>query len=115
MRTFEGYPRDDGPAGVRNYVAVIPTSVTASPVAAEIADRSAETVRATPHQMGTDPPAATRDQIERTLTGVGSNPNVGGTLVVDLGTEAIDADDIADAVAATGRDAETLSIREAGG
>ncbi|SNZ15509.1 altronate dehydratase large subunit [Natronoarchaeum philippinense] len=115
MRTFEGYPRDDGPAGVRNYVAVIPTSVTASPVAAEIADRSAETVRATPHQMGTDPPAAARDQVERTLTGVGSNPNVGAALVVDLGTEAIDADDIADAVAATGRGAATLSIREAGG
>lgn len=115
MRTFEGYPRDDGPAGVRNYVAVIPTSVTASPVAAEVADRSAETVRATPHQMGTDPPAATREQVERTLAGVATNPNVGAALVVALGTEAIDADDIADAVAATGRDVETLSIREAGG
>lgn len=115
MRTFDGYPRDDGPAGVRNYVAVIPTSVTASPVATAIADRSAENVRATPHQMGSDPPEATREQVERTLAGVGSNPNVGAALVVGLGTEATDVDDIADAVAATGRDVETLSIREAGG
>ncbi|NHN49424.1 UxaA family hydrolase [Halostella sp. JP-L12] len=115
METFEGYPRDSGPAGVRNYVAVVPTSVAASAVAEAVADRSAENVRSTPHQMGIDPPDAARDQIERTLSGVGRNPNVGAALVVGLGPERIAADDVADEIADAGRDVEVLSIREAGG
>ncbi|GAB3310540.1 galactonate dehydratase [Haloplanus rallus] len=115
MSTFEGYRRSDGPAGVRNYVAVLPVSIAASAIADEIADRAGENVRSTPHQMGRDPPAAAREQIERTLTGVGRNPNVGAALVVGFGTERIDADEIADGVAAAGRPVETLSVREAGG
>lgn len=115
MTTFDGYPREDGPAGVRNYVAVIPASVTASPVAETIADRASEPVRATPHQMGTDPADVAREQIERTLSGIAKNPNVGAVLVVALGTETIDIDRIADAAAAAGRDTEQLAIRETGG
>ena len=115
MATFEGYERPDGPAGVRNYVAVVPTSVAASPIADEIADRTGENVRSTPHQMGSDPPEAAREQIERTLIGVGTNPNVGAALVVSLGTETTDPEEIADGIADAGRDVETLSIREAGG
>jgi altronate dehydratase large subunit len=49
------------------------------------------------------------------LVGIGQNPNVGGALVVELGTEDIDAEDIADRIAADGTTVETLSIREAGG
>ncbi|QCS44933.1 UxaA family hydrolase [Natrinema versiforme] len=115
MATFEGYPRDSGPAGVRNYVAVIPTSVAASAVAEAIADRAGEHIRATPHQMGIDPPDGAREQIERTLTGVGRNPNVGAAVVVGLGPETVDAEVVADGIAAAGRHVETLSIREAGG
>ncbi|MBX0297038.1 UxaA family hydrolase [Haloarcula nitratireducens] len=115
MASFEGYERPVGPAGVRNYVAVLPTSVAASPVADEIADRAGENVRSTPHQMGGDPPDAAREQIERTLAGAGTNPNVGAALVVSLGTETVDADRVANDVADAGRDVETLSVREAGG
>lgn len=115
MATFQGYRRADGPAGVRNYVAVVPTSVAASAVAEAIADRAVENVRSTPHQMGIDPPDEAREQIERTLSGVGQNPNVGAALVVSLGPETIDADRIADEITGAGRDVETLSIREAGG
>lgn len=115
MVTFSGYPRPDGPAGVRNYVAVVPTSVAASAVAEAIADRAVENVRSTPHQMGIDPPDVAREQIERTLSGVGRNPNVGAALVVSLGTETIDTNGIADTIASTGRDVETLSIRKSGG
>ncbi|MGQ3722428.1 UxaA family hydrolase [Natrialba aegyptia] len=115
MATFDGYPRESGPAGVRNYVAVIPLSVTASPIAEAVADRTAANVRATPHQMGTDPPEAAREQVERTLSGVARNPNVGAALVVSLGTETVDADAVADAAAAAGRDVETLSVHEVGG
>jgi len=115
MHTFRGYPRSSGPPGVRNYVAVIPTSVATAAIADEIADRTGSNVRSTPHQMGADPPDGAREQIERTLVGVGTNPNVGAAVVVGLGTERIGIDDVADEIAAADRDVETISVREVGG
>jgi altronate dehydratase large subunit len=115
MNEFEGYRRPDGSVGVRNHVAVVPVSVTASSLAERIATDAGDGVVATPHGMGSNQPAPARAQTRRVLQGVGRNPNVGAALVVALGTEAIDADDVADAVADAGRPAETLRIREVGG
>lgn len=113
--TFIGYRRADGRVGVRNHVAVIPTSVAASSVSRGIADRAGTWAKATPHQMGTTQPDATRRQAERVLVGIGRNPNVGAVLVVELGTEDIGAADLADRIATTGKSVETLAIRDAGG
>ncbi|MFB6106362.1 MAG: UxaA family hydrolase [Halobacteriaceae archaeon] len=113
--TFTGYRRPDGRIGVRNHVAVVPTSVAASAVAEHVAEEAGPWARATPHQMGTTMPDTAREQTERTLSGVATNPNVGAALVVELGTEDVDADAIADAVADAGRPVETLAIREVGG
>jgi len=113
--TFMGYRREDGRIGVRNHVAVIPTSVVASSVAEAIADEAGEWARPTPHQMGTSQPAPAREQTRRVLEGTGRNPNVGAALVVELGTEDLDAEALADRIAETGTAVETLSIREAGG
>ncbi len=113
--TFSGYRRPDGRVGVRNHVAVIPTSVAASSVAEATAAEAGEPARATPHQMGASQPDRAREQTERVLTGVGRNPNVGGALVVELGTEDVDADDVADGIAAVETPVETLTVREAGG
>jgi altronate dehydratase large subunit len=115
MNEFEGYRRPDGSVGVRNHVAVVPVSVTASSLAERIATDAGDGVVATPHGMGSNQPAPARAQTRRVLRGVGRNPNVGAALVVALGTEAIDADDVGDAVADAGRPAETLRIREVGG
>ncbi|MFB6173483.1 MAG: UxaA family hydrolase [Halobacteriales archaeon] len=115
MDTFEGYRRPDGRVGVRNHVAAIPTSVAASPIADRIAADAGERARSTPHQMGTSQPASTREQTERVLAGIGRNPNVAAALVVELGTEETDADDLADRIADSGKPVETLSIRGAGG
>lgn len=113
--TFSGYRRPDGRIGVRNHVAVIPTSVAVSSIAKRIADSSGEHVRATPHQMGTSQPKRAREQTERVLTGVGQNPNVAAALVLELGTESIDAEAIADGITESGVPAETMSVREVGG
>jgi len=115
VSTFTGYRRPNGHIGVRNHVAVIPTSVAASSVATGVADRAGAWAKATPHQMGTSQPARARVQTERVLDGIGRNPNVGAALVVELGTEDIDADDLADRISRTGKSVEALSIREAGG
>ncbi|WP_222912998.1 UxaA family hydrolase [Natrinema sp. SYSU A 869] len=115
MQTFSGYRRDDGRIGVRNRVAVLPTSVAASSVSEQIAADAGSSVTATPHQMGTDQPDPARKRTERVLAGIGRNPNVGGALVVELGTEAADASAIADEIANGDTPVETLSIRDAGG
>lgn len=114
-RTFSGYRRPDGRVGVRNHVAVIPTSVAASAVASAVAHEAGAWARATPHQLGTSQPAPAQKQTERVLAGIGRNPNVGAALLVELGTEDIDVDDLADRIARSGTTTETLCIREAGG
>ena len=115
LDSFEGYRRPDGRVGVRNHVAVVPVSVTASAVATQLAAEAGPQVRATPHQMPLDPVAYAREQTERVLRGIGSHPNVGATLLVALGTETIAIDELADDIAGTGTPVETLSIRDARG
>ena len=83
--TFEGYRRPDGRVGVRNYVAVIPTSVAAAAVATATADEVGAWARATPHQLGTSEPDAARRPTERRLDGIGQNPKVGAVALVELG------------------------------
>jgi altronate dehydratase large subunit len=112
---FRGFRRADGRVGVRNLVAVIPVSVRARAAAQRLASDAAEWVRATPHQMPLDPPDGAREQVETVLEGVGANPNVAAALYVELGTERIDADALADGVAETGKPAETLTVRDVGG
>ena len=112
---FIGYRRADGRVSVRNHVAVLPTSVAASAVASRAADEAGDWARATPHQMGTSQPDPAREQTERVLAGIGRNPNVGAVLLLELGTEDVDIDRIADRVVETGAPVETLSIREVGG
>jgi altronate dehydratase large subunit len=112
---IKGFRRDDGRLGVRNYVAILPLSVATSPIAERVAADAGQWARACPHQMGTDQPAATREQTERVLVGVGRNPNVGAALVVALGTEDIDVETVADGIARSGTTAETLTVREVGG
>lgn len=113
--TFTGYRRPNGDIGVRNHVAVIPTSVAVSSVASKMATEAGDWARATPHQMGTSQPEPAREQTVRVLRGIGRNPNVGGALVVELGTEEIDAERLADAIAETGKPVETVCVREEGG
>ncbi|MFB6141289.1 MAG: UxaA family hydrolase [Halosimplex sp.] len=115
MDTFSGYRRPDGRIGVRNHVAVLPTSVAASPVADRIADDAGRWARATPHQMGTSQPDEGGERTRDVLAGIGANPNVGGALVVELGTEDIDAGEVADDIVRSGKPVETLSVRDAGG
>jgi len=117
--TFPGYLRPVGPAGCRNYIAVLPASLCANEVARRIAEglagvRPGLDVVALPHghgccQMGVDL-ATTR----RTLAGLGRHPNVFATLVVGLGCETLAADELA-ADIAPARPVEVLVIQVAGG
>src|SRR4051812_32947793 len=94
--TFQGYLREDGRAGTRNYIAVVAASNCAAHTAEEVA-RSYEGVSLPPnvdgvvafphgegcgHAFGPDV-----DQLRRTLAGVLMHPNVSAAVILGLGCE----------------------------
>lgn len=115
MSDFQGYRRADGRVGVRNHVLVLPLSVAASPIAQTIADHAGPRVKAAPHEMTVEHASPNTDQTERTLIGVGKNPNVAAVVVLALGTEYSDEATIADEIAQSGKPVETCTVREIGG
>jgi altronate hydrolase len=93
---FRGYPRADGRAGTRNYIAVVAASNCAAHTAQRIAESYAgetlppnvDGVVAFPHGEGCGhsigPDTA---QLQRTLAGVLDHPNVSAAIILGLGCE----------------------------
>jgi altronate hydrolase len=94
--TFQGYLREDGRVGTRNYIGVVAASNCAAHTAELIAASFANTtlpanvdgVVAFPHgdgcgqTMGPD-----TDQLRRTLSGVLDHPNISAAVILGLGCE----------------------------
>jgi altronate hydrolase len=94
--TFLGYPRSDGRAGTRNYIAVVAASncaahtaeLIAQSFAAEKLPPNVDGIVAFPHgegcgqAMGPD-----TEQLQRTLEGVLDHPNISAALILGLGCE----------------------------
>jgi len=94
--TFQGYVREDGRVGTRNYIAVVAASNCAAHTAELIAASFAGTVLppnvdgvvAFPHGDGcgqTQGPDTA--QLQRTLAGVLAHPNVAAAVILGLGCE----------------------------
>jgi altronate dehydratase large subunit len=112
--TFRGYPRSNGSAGTRNYVGVLSTVVCAN----EVADGIARQVQGTAcfmHQQGCCQTPVDIARVNDTLTGLGRNPNLFAVLLVSLGCESTDVGGVAEAIAASGKRVETVSIQDIGG
>lgn len=114
MIKVRGYVRPDGKIGIRNHLLVIPSSVCAYETARRIGDEIEESV-VIPNQQGCGQIGEDLKMIFRTLAGLGKNPNVGGVLVVGLGCDAIQGQDLADEIAKSGKPVECLIIQENGG
>lgn len=112
-REFLGYPRSDGTVGTRNHLLVIPSVVCANHVAARIAAEVGAV--AIPHGYGCGLLGADKEQVFRTLVGMGKNPNVGAVLVVGLGCEAIQPRKVAEAISESQKPVRVVVIQEAGG
>lgn len=94
--TFQGYAREDGRVGTRNYIAVVAASNCAAHTADWIArsfegqklPENVDGIVAFPHgegcamSMGPD-----LDQLRRTLGGVLAHPNVSSAIILGLGCE----------------------------
>lgn len=109
-----GYKRENSTYGIRNHLAIIPTSVCASETAVKIAHLVPNSV-ALPHQHGCCQVGDDFKQTVQTLIGIGKNPNVGAVLVIGLGCEGIQANLVSEEIAKTGKPVDLLIIQDNGG
>ncbi|WP_227355987.1 UxaA family hydrolase [Haladaptatus salinisoli] len=112
--TFIGYRRSDGRLGTRNRVLVLPSVICSHLVAEEVAARADRAVVA-PHDHGCAQLGADNDQTKETFLGVGSNPNIAGTVVVGLGCEHVQSDSVAAALSSRNLPVREIAIQDAGG
>lgn len=111
---FEAYERDSREIGVRNNVLVLPSVICSHLVADRIADVVPNAVSA-PHDHGCAQIGFDNDQTRRTFMGLAANPNIAGTVVVGLGCEVLQSDDVAAGMADLAVPVRELSIQGAGG
>ena len=111
---FFGYAREDGSFGVRNYLLVMSTVSCANGVVNAIARSVAES-KAITHTEGCGRGPEDLAIANRTLIGLGKNPNVGAVLIIGLGCEFIRADFLAEVLAQSKKPVEYLLIQKEGG
>jgi len=98
--------------GIRNHLLVLPSVFCANLVAQRIAEASPGAI-ALPHPYGCAQLDA--DRVADTLVGMGTHPNVGASIVVGLGCEVVQADELATRIAASGQTVKVLNIQHEGG
>lgn len=93
-RSFQGFRRTDGQAGVRNEIWIIPTVGCVNNVAAAIerqaqhyATGTIDAVAAFPHPYGCSQMGEDQEHTRRILADLINHPNAGGVLVLGLGCE----------------------------
>ncbi|WP_415382793.1 UxaA family hydrolase [Halosimplex sp. TS25] len=111
---FEAVDRGDRGVGVRDRVLVLPSVICSRIVADRIAEAVPGAVSA-PHDHGCGQIGDDKSQTLRAFLGVGSNPNVAGTVVVGLGCESIQSDDVAADLSDLGVPVRETAIQDAGG
>ena len=112
--TFMGYRRPDGTVGTRNHLVVIPSVFCANTTAQKIAAQIPGAV-AMPHCVGCSQVGLDLELTARTLKAMGCHPNAGAVLVIGLGCERFDPQELYDAVRATGKPVAKFVIQEEGG
>ena len=112
--TFKGYRRPDGKVGIRNHVLILPTSVCAAQVAAEIA-RGVRGCVAACHAYGCCQVGADARLTFRTLRNTAANSNVGAVVVVGLGCEGLEPLAMIQAIEGLGKPSAGVIIQEDGG
>jgi altronate dehydratase large subunit len=111
--SFWGYQRENGTAGVRNVIAIIPSVFCAARVAQCISQNVPGTVPFS-HPLGCSQVGDDLEITARTLIGIGSNPNFAGVVVVGLGCERFTARELAEGIGSSGKRVEMVIIQEEG-
>lgn len=113
-RSLTLFERAGRSPGVRNHVLVIPSVICSHLVADTIADQVAGAVPAS-HDHGCAQIGEDKAATERTMINVATNPNVAGAVVVGLGCESVQSDDVQAGMEAAGLPVASTVIQRAGG
>ncbi|WP_349687397.1 UxaA family hydrolase [Acidaminococcus sp. DS4831] len=113
-RTFMGYQRADGSVGTRNYLVILPSVFCANSTVQKIAAQIPGAVPMT-HCVGCSQVGLDLELTARTLKAMGCHPNAGAVIVVGLGCERFDPEELYQAVKATGKPVAKFVIQEEGG
>jgi altronate hydrolase len=108
---LKGWLRQDGRKGIRNVIVVAYLVECAHHVARRIVDQSGE---ANVHLIGF-PGCYPNEYAYRIMRAVCTHPNVGGAVLLSLGCEGFNREELADDIRDSGRPVETLVIQENGG
>lgn len=113
-RTFMGYQRADGSVGTRNYLVILPSVFCANSTVQKIAAQIPGAVPMT-HCVGCSQVGLDLELTARTLKAMGCHPNAGAVIVVGLGCERFDPEELYQAVKAIGKPVAKFVIQEEGG
>jgi altronate dehydratase large subunit len=110
MSIFRGFPRENGPAGIRNIVLVISGDLCCNPWSREIA-APFENCFALMHKHGVGNFAPDRALFKRLLSGITVHPNVAGFVFVSSGNEDHTPDELLAQARRTGRKFHIVSAK----
>lgn len=113
-KTFMGYRRADGGVGVRNHLAVIANVFCANTTAERIAAQLPGAVLLR-HNLGCGQIGFDLELTARTIKAMGTHPNVGAVLLISLGCERLDPQEVYEAIRESGKPCELFTIQEEGG
>jgi len=108
---MKGYLRADGRKGIRNIILVTYLVECAHHVARVIVNQSNNQNV----QLIGFPGCYPNEYSLKIMEGLCTHPNVAGVLIVSLGCESFNREQLADTIKASGRSVETLVIQQAGG
>jgi altronate dehydratase large subunit len=111
---FMGYRRQDGTVGTRNYVGILSAVVCVNEVVEAIASKVQGAVRFTHHQGCCQTPLDI-GRVNHALIGLGRNPNLHSVIIVSLGCESTNLEEVIKEIRASGKRVEHLVVQEIGG
>jgi len=111
---FMGYRRPDGRVGTRNLIGVLPTVVCANEVAERITKQVAGAT-AYLHHHGCCQTPPDIERVSFIISQLGKHPNLAGVLLVSLGCESVNADEVAAEIAKSGKPVKKVVIQDVGG
>ena len=110
-KTFMGYKRENGRAGIRNHVIILPVDDISNACAEAIGNNIKGTM-AIPHSYGRLQFGKDLELFFKTIIGTGKNPNVAAVIVI--GIEPKWTKKVVDEIAKTGKPVEGFSIEGSG-
>lgn len=112
---FWGYKRQEGRAGIRNHVLILPTCACGSESARIVASQVRGAVNIV-FNTGCSDVAANTAMSQKVLTGFACNPNVFGVVIVGLGCETMGHAQLREKIRKmTGKPVASFGIQEEGG